>query len=104
VPPDFQVGNVGKGYNMVIERVSVNVPQWLNVILDLNGVLCSCIQKSTVTRCGSQQKLFYGEGFIHSATIPTSVGPKAIYVRPGVATFCRRVSGFADIKVWSSMM
>jgi hypothetical protein len=104
VPPDFQVGIVGKGCSMVIERVSVNVPQWLNVILDLNGVLCSCIQKNTLTRWGSQQKLFYKEGFVYLATIPTCVGPKAIYIRPEVAAFVRRVSGFADITVWSSMM
>jgi hypothetical protein len=104
VPPDFQVGNVGEGCSMVAERVSVNIPRWLNVILDLNGVLCSCVQKSTVTRRDSQQKLFYGEGFVYSATIPTCVGPKAIYVRPGVAAFVRRVSGFVDITVWSSMM
>jgi hypothetical protein len=89
---------------MVVERVSVNVPRWFNVILDLNRVLCSCVRKSTVTRRGSQQKLFYGEGFVHSATTLTCVGPKAIYVHPGVAAFCWRVSGFADITVWSSTM
>ena len=89
---------------MVIERVSVNVPSKLNVILDLNGVLCSCVQKSTVTGRGSLQKLFYKEGFIHSVMIPTYIGPKAIYVCPGVAAFVRRVSKFADITVWSSMM
>jgi hypothetical protein len=83
---------------------SANVQRWLNVILDLNGVLCSCVQKNTVTRRGPQQKLYYVEGFLHSATIPTCVGPKAIYVRPGVANFIRRVTGFADITVWSSMM
>ena len=89
---------------MVVERVSVDVPRWLNVILDLNGVLCSCVQKNTVTRRTSQQKPFYAEGFVHSATVPTCVGPKAIYVRPGVAAFVRRVSEFADITIWSSMM
>jgi hypothetical protein len=89
---------------VVVERMSVNVLRWLNVILDLNGILCSCVQKNTMTQRGSQQKLFYGEGFVHSATIPTCVGPKAIYVRPSIATFVRRVSGFADITVWSSMM
>jgi hypothetical protein len=104
VPPAFQVGTVGEGCNVVTKRVSMNVPRWLNVILDLNGVICSCVQKSTVTRRGSQQKLFYGEGFVHSATIPTCVVPKTIYVRPGVAAFVRRVNGFADITVWSSMI
>jgi len=57
-----------------------------------------------VTRQRSKEKLFYKRGFCHSATIPTFVGPKAIYVHPGVAEFVKRVSGFADITVWSSMM
>ena len=57
-----------------------------------------------MTQQGSQQKFFYGEGFVHSETIPTYVGPKAIYVRPSVAAFVRRVGEFANITVWSSMM
>jgi hypothetical protein len=57
-----------------------------------------------MTRRGPQQKLYYVEGFLHSATIPTCVGPKTIYVRLGLAKFIRRVTGFADITVWSSMM
>ena len=89
---------------MVVERVSLDVPRWLNVILDLNGVLCSCVQKNTVTRRAAQQKPFYEKGFVHSATVPTCVGPKAVYVRPGVAAFVKRVSGFADITIWSSMV
>jgi len=104
VPPDFQVSTVGEGCSVVVERVSLAVPRWLNVILDLNGVLCSCVQKGTVTRRGSQQKAHYATGFVHSATVPTCVGPKAIYVRPNVAAFVRRVSEFADITIWSSMM
>jgi hypothetical protein len=89
---------------MVATIESANVQRWLNVILDLNGILCSCVQKSTVTRQGPQQKLFYTEGFLHSATISTCVGPKAIYIRLGLANFIRKVTGFADITVWSSMM
>jgi hypothetical protein len=89
---------------MVAAIESANVQQWLNVILDLNGVLCSCIQKSTMTRRGPQQKPYYAEGFLHSTTIPTCIGPKAVYVCPCLAKFIRRVSGFADITAWSSMM
>jgi hypothetical protein len=89
---------------MVATIESANVQRWLSVILDLNGVLCSCVQKNTVTRRDPQQKPYYAEGFLHSATIPTCVGPKAVYVRPGVANFIRRMTGFADITVWSSMM
>jgi hypothetical protein len=87
VPPDFHVGTVGKGCSMVAAIESANVQRWLNVILDLNGALCSCIQKSTVTRRGPQQKPYYVDVFLHSPTIPTCVGPKAVYVRPSVANF-----------------
>jgi hypothetical protein len=89
---------------MVAAIESVNVQRWLNVILDLNGVLCSCVKKNNVTRRGPQQKPYYAEGFLHSATIPTCVGSKAVYVRPGLEKFIRRVTRFADITVWSSMM
>jgi hypothetical protein len=54
VPPDFQVVTVDEGCSMVNAIESTNVLRWLNVILDLNGVLCSCVQKSTVTRWGPQ--------------------------------------------------
>jgi hypothetical protein len=104
VPPDPQVGTMGDGCSKFTAVESAIVPQWLNVILDLNGFLCSCVQKSTVTRRGLQQKNYYIEGFVHSTTVPTCVGTKAIYVRPGLADFVRRVSEFADITIWSSMM
>jgi hypothetical protein len=57
-----------------------------------------------LARWGPQQKLFYVEGFLHSATIPTCVGPKAVYEHPSLAKFIRRVTGFADITVWSFIM
>jgi hypothetical protein len=104
VPLDPQVETVGDRCSKFTVVESAIVPRWLNVILDLIGVLRSCIQKSTVTRRGLQQKNYYTEGFVHSATIPTYVGTKAIYVRPSLADFVRRVSEFADIMIWSSMM
>ena len=48
------------------------------------------------------QKVAVGLG-PHSATLPTIVGPKAVYVRPNCTQFLRAVSEFADITVWSSM-
>jgi hypothetical protein len=72
--------------------------------VDLNGILCSCVQKSTVTWKGYKQKRFYPEGFVHSASVPTCVGPKAVYVRPRLKEFLEKLSEFADITVWSLMM
>jgi hypothetical protein len=76
----------------------------LNVILDLNGIQCSCIHKSTVTRRATQQKNFYLEDVVHSATVPTCVGPKAISVHVGLAIFLKKLSKFANITIWSSMV
>jgi hypothetical protein len=72
--------------------------------VDLNGILCSCVQKSTVTWKGYEQKRFYPEGFVHSASVPTCVGLKAVYVCPRLKEFLEKLSEFADITVWSSMM
>lgn len=39
----------------------------------------------------------------HSASLPSIIGPKAVFVCPNCASFLRTVSEFADISVWSSM-
>jgi hypothetical protein len=82
VPHDFQVDKVAEGCNMVVVVLSSNVPRWLNVIVDLNGILCSCVQKSSGSRKGYQQKRFFPKGFVHSASVPMCIGPKAVYIRP----------------------
>ncbi|KAG0594496.1 hypothetical protein M758_UG082500 [Ceratodon purpureus] len=70
---------------------------WLNVVLDLNGILCS----STPNWPG---KSFVSHDLsIHSASKPAAVGPKLVCVRPNCADFLCRLSAFATITVWSSM-
>jgi hypothetical protein len=76
VPHDFQVDTVSKGCSMVDAVVFANVPRWLNVILDLNEILCSRVLKSTVIQWGSQQKNFYLQGFDHSDIVPTCTGQR----------------------------
>ncbi|KAG0597317.1 hypothetical protein M758_UG327900, partial [Ceratodon purpureus] len=70
---------------------------WLNVVLDLNGILCS----STPNWPG--QSFVSHDLSIHSASKPAVVGPKPVCVRPNCADFLRRLSTFATITVWSSM-
>ncbi|KAG0594754.1 hypothetical protein M758_UG106300, partial [Ceratodon purpureus] len=70
---------------------------WLNVVLDLNGILCS----STPNWPG---KSFVSHDLsIHSTSKPAVVGPKLVCVRPNCADFLRRLSTFATITVWSSI-
>jgi hypothetical protein len=52
---------------------------------------------------GLPAKEFLLTGFF-PFTVSTCIGPKAIYVCPGLADFLKRLSMFADITVWSSMM
>ena len=58
--------------------------KWLNIILDINGILCHCMEKAGTSK---PPCVFDVEHRIHSSTVPTIVGPKAIYVRPGLLKF-----------------
>ncbi len=89
-------GNVG---GPVPSPSSTNL-KWLNVVLDLNGVLCVCEEKKF--RPHGQRYLDSKD--LHSATIPAAIGPKAVFVRPGCAKFLRDLAQFAHITIWSSMM
>ena len=75
------------------------VSRWLNVVLDLNGILCVCEEY----RFLSKIQLWNLESNLHSSSILVKIGPKAVYVRPLCSTFLRAVSDFADITIWSSM-
>lgn len=70
----------------------------LNVVLDLNGILCSCEPKWNAR---GYRNLDFS---VHSATLPTEVGPKLVRVRPGCSDFLTKLSSFATITIWSSMM
>lgn len=72
---------------------------WLNVVFDLNGILCKCEDYQTrpaFVRVGNEKSP-------HSCTIPARVGPKLVWVRPGCKAFLEAVSKFGTISVWSSM-
>ena len=73
--------------------------KWINVILDLNGVLCVAEEWKSK---GSIKK-FNHQSEPHSATIPSIVGPKAVYVRPGCLAFLVELQKIAFVSVWSSM-
>ena len=73
--------------------------KWINVILDLNRVLCVAEEWKSK---GSIKK-FNHQSEPHSATIPAIVGPKVVYVRPGCSAFLVELQKIAFISVWSSM-
>ena len=75
------------------------VSRWLNVVLDLNGILCVCEEYRFLPKIQAWNL----ESNPHSSSIPAKIGPKAVYVRPSCSTFLRAVSDFADITIWSSM-
>jgi hypothetical protein len=73
--------------------------KWLNVVLDLNGILCVCLEERLLPR---------GQTYIvgkkpHSDTVPFLVGPKAVYIRPSCKRFFTELGNVADITIWSSM-
>ena len=75
------------------------VSRWLNVILDLNGILCVCEEYRFLPKI----QAWNPKSNPHSSSVPAKIVPKAVYVRPSCSTFLRAVSDFADITIWSSM-
>jgi hypothetical protein len=89
---------VPKGVSPVVLTTKV---KWLNIVLDINGILCHCMEKAGTSR----MPFMYDERKgIHSSTVPTIVGPKAVFTRPGLFEFLTEISKFAArIFIWSSM-
>ena len=86
-----------------VERIAPSpsraVSRWLNVVLDLNGILCMCVEYRFLSRIAAWNP----ESAPHSSSVPARISPKAVYVHPSCSTFLSALSGFADITVWSSI-
>ena len=50
--------------------------KWLNIVLDLNGVLCQCVERSLARQHG---RTLREDQHVYSSRIPTLVGPKGVY-------------------------
>jgi Zn-finger domain-containing protein len=73
--------------------------KWLNIIMDLNGILFVCIEERLMRR---------GQTYVigtkpYSSVVPYLVRPKAIYVCPASRRILRELSNMADIIIKSSM-
>jgi hypothetical protein len=89
---------VPKGVSSV---VLTSPPKWLNVVLDINGILCHCMEKVATRGMLFMNDVKQG---IHSPTVPTIVGPKAVFMRPSLHEFFTTISEFATrVLIWSLM-
>jgi hypothetical protein len=87
--------------NEKLSVVSTSPPKWLNIVLDINGILCHCMEKAATNKMAFVNDVKDG---IHSSTIPTIVGPKAVFTRPSLLEFLTAISEFAArVFIWSSM-
>ena len=73
--------------------------KWLNVVLDLNGILCDCKD----WKSNRSTKQYNNSSASHSATISAIVGMKAIYIHPNCLNFLEELGKIVSISVWSSM-
>jgi hypothetical protein len=81
--------------------MSTSPPKCLNIILDINGILCNYMEKVTMNKMPFVKDV---KDEIHSSTIPTIVGPKVVFTRPGLLEFFTAISDFAArVFIWSSM-
>ena len=87
-----------------LEAVDRSVPsrvvgRWLNVILDLNGILCVSKERRFLPK----DQVYNLVSNAHSSVLPAAVGPKAVFVRPHCLDFLRELNLIANVSVWSSM-
>lgn len=76
--------------------------KWLNLVLDLNGILVVTGPASAAIRGSSKESLCNWMDF--SSTMPALIGPKAVYFRPGVREFLVDITKFLNsVVIWSSM-
>ena len=73
--------------------------KWLNVVLDLNGILCVCKD----WKSNQSTKQYNNSSTPHSTTIGIIVGMKAVYVQPICSNFLEELGKIASISMWSSM-
>ena len=75
--------------------------KWLNLVLDLNGILCQCVHKSQLPRTARVNRV---GSHVFSSLIPTLLGPKHVYTHPRLADFLAVIAEVTDrVFVWSSM-
>jgi hypothetical protein len=101
---DYQVNSlvseeyVPKGVSPV---VSTSPSKWLNIVLDINSILCHCMEKAATRRMFFVNDIKQG---IHSPTVPTIVELKAVFTSFGLHEFFITISEFAArVLIWSSM-
>jgi hypothetical protein len=89
---------VPKGVSPVVLTTKA---KWLNIVLDINGILCHCMEKVGTSRV----PFVYAERQgIHSSMVPTIVGSMVVFTHPGLLEFLTEISKFAThIFIWSSM-
>ena len=97
---------VSKGEDIVPTNELSIVPRqrrkWLNIVLDVNGVLGQCIPKFEL---GRVRRVHEMRDNIFSHETPTIVGRKAVYARQNLREFLRQLSNIAlRIVVWTSMV
>ena len=94
-----QVVGVDRDQVESIPSPSRPINRWLNVVLDLNGILCMCEEYRYWPKFHSWNP----ESNPHSSSVLAKIGPKAVYVHPLCSRFLSELSHFADFTVWSSM-
>ena len=75
--------------------------KWLNIIFDLNGMLCH----SAMKLYGEKMNPYRVKDKVLNHKRPTIVGPKAVFARPNMSKFFREVSKIAHrMVVWTMML
>jgi hypothetical protein len=78
-----------------------SLPKWLNIVLDINGILCHCVEQATTKRMPLVNDVKLE---ILLSMVPTIIKPKGVFKHPGLSEFLIAISKFAaHVVIWNSM-
>jgi hypothetical protein len=89
----LQTGRSHK-YEIIPFPSRVNI-KWLNLVLNLNGILCVCQDK----RLMSKGQAYMDGSRPHSSTISYLIGTKAVFIHSSYQRFFRKLGNVADITI-----
>ena len=78
-----QIGSMQQVHRSIPGSQCERQPKWLNIMLNINGVLCQCMEKSTTKKQPRQNEQIFNMFF---QTVQTIVGPKRVYTCLGLST------------------
>jgi hypothetical protein len=85
-------------YKIIPSKSKASI-KYLNLVVDLNRILCVCQEKKPILR----RQVYMDGSRPNFNIVPYLTGSKTVFICPSCQRFLRELSNVADITIWISM-